>query len=109
MRLSDERCAPVEKGSKPLSGGQAAALSKEVSGWSLKDGELEREYRFKGFEEAMEFVNRVASVASGQDHHPDILVSYNRVTLTLATHKIGGLTRNDFIVAAKIDSLGPKE
>lgn len=106
MKLSGERCARIEKGHKPLGASEAAVLSKEVPGWSMKAGAIEREYRFKGFDEAMEFVNAVASIAAAEDHHPDILVSYNRVRLTLTTHKAGGLTRNDFIVASKIDSLG---
>lgn len=53
----------------------------------------------------MAFVNRVAAVAEEQRHHPDIRISYNKVRLTLSTHKIGGLSRNDFILAAKIDRL----
>lgn len=106
MKLSDERCSRVEKGDRPLPAAEAAELSKEVAGWSMKGGALEREYVFKGFTEAMEFVNRVAAIAAREDHHPDILVSYNRVRLTLTTHKAGGLTRNDFIVASKVDSLG---
>lgn len=109
MKLSDERCAPVEKGQKPLGRPEAEALSREVPGWSLRDASLEREYRFKGFEEAMGFVNRVAAIAAGEDHHPDIRVSYNTVGLVLTTHKTGGLTRNDFIVASKIDTIRPEE
>lgn len=65
----------------------------------------QREFRFKDFGKAMEFVNEVAEVAEEQDHHPDICVFYNKVNLTLSTHKIGGLSRNDFILAAKIDEL----
>ncbi|CAG1064821.1 4a-hydroxytetrahydrobiopterin dehydratase [uncultured bacterium] len=106
MKLSDEKCARVEKGQRPLSEVEAAGLSKEVGRWALKGAVLEREFGFKGFGEAMEFVNRVAGVAAAEDHHPDICVSYNKVSLKLSTHKIGGLTRNDFIMAAKIDGLG---
>lgn len=109
MKLSEEKCAPVEKGQPPLSGGQATGLSKQVPDWSLKDEVLERDFRFKGFDEAMEFVNKVAAIAASEDHHPDICVSYNKVSLKLTTHKIGGLSKNDFIVAAKIDELGLPE
>ncbi len=68
-----------------------------------RDTEIKREFRFKDFRQAMEFVNSVAAIANEQDHHPDIFISYNKVQLTLSTHKIGGLSLNDFIVAAKID------
>jgi 4a-hydroxytetrahydrobiopterin dehydratase len=106
MKLSEEKCARIEKGQRPLSEGEAAGLSREVDRWALRGAGLEREFGFKGFGEAMEFVNRVAGVAAAEDHHPDICVSYNKVSLKLSTHKIGGLTRNDFIMAAKIDELG---
>ena len=105
MKLSEERCRPVEKGERPLSEREAGELSREVPAWAHRDSLIEREFRFKGFDEAMEFVNEVAGVASSEDHHPDICVSYNKVDLRLSTHKIGGLTRNDFILAAKIDEL----
>jgi 4a-hydroxytetrahydrobiopterin dehydratase len=109
MKLSEESCAPIEKGQKPLSGGQATELAKQVSRWSLNDAALERDFKFKSFDEAMEFVNKVAAIAASQDHHPDMCVSYNKVSLKLTTHKIGGLSRNDFIVAARIDEMGLPE
>lgn len=105
MKLSEESCAPIEKGQKPLSGRQATELSKQVSHWSLNEASLERDFKFKGFDEAMGFVNKVAAIAAAQDHHPDMCVYYNKVSLKLTTHKIGGLSRNDFIVAARIDEL----
>lgn len=105
MKLSTEKCRRVEKGERPLGAAEAAELSREVPLWALRDSAVRREFRFKGFEEAMEFVNRVAVVAAREDHHPDMCVSYNRVSLGLTTHKVGGLTRNDFIMAAKIDEL----
>lgn len=75
----------------------------EIPQWSLGDREIIREFRFKDFREAMQFINSVATIVNEQDHHPDILISYNKVRLTFSTHKIGGLSMNDFIVAAKID------
>jgi 4a-hydroxytetrahydrobiopterin dehydratase len=77
----------------------------EVSGWKLKDAALAREFQFKNFGEAMSFVDKVAEAAESQGHHPDIFISYKTVRLTLTTHKIGGLSQNDFIMAAKIDQL----
>jgi len=71
----------------------------------LKNGRIEKSYRFRDFKEAMRFVNRVAELAESEGHHPDIYVSWNRVRLSLTTHSIGGLSDNDFILAAKIDRL----
>ncbi len=105
MRLYEENCAPPHQGDMPLPRDEAARLSAEVPLWSLMESSIEREFRFRDFKEAMAFANSVANVAEGQDHHPDILVSYNKVRLTLTTHKTGGLTRNDFILASRIDRI----
>lgn len=105
MKLSEESCKPVEKGEHQLAKGKVSELSREVPEWSLHDGAIEREFKFKGFDGAMEFVNEVAEVAASEDHHPDICISYNKVNLKLTTHKIGGLSKNDFIMAAKISEL----
>lgn len=66
---------------------------------------LRRVFEFADFREAMRFVNRVAEVAEAEGHHPDIAIHWNKVELTLWTHKIGGLHENDFILAAKVDAL----
>ena len=105
MGLADEKSHSIRAGEQPLSPEEAATLARDVPGWSLADGRIERELRFPDFEQAMAFVNKVAGIAQQEDHHPDILISYNKVRLVLSTHKIGGLSRNDFIVAAKIDRL----
>jgi 4a-hydroxytetrahydrobiopterin dehydratase len=105
MSLADEKSHPIAAGAQPLSKEEARALARDVPGWALVDGRIEEELRFPDFGQAMEFVNRVAGVAAREDHHPDIVISYNKVRLVLSTHKIGGLSRNDFIVAAKIDRL----
>ena len=83
-----------------------AEIQRELTtlpGWELKAGEITHLYKFKDFKEAMEFVNRVADLAEEADHHPDILIRYNKVTLTLSTHSAGGLTGKDFQLARKID------
>ncbi|MGD0766363.1 MAG: 4a-hydroxytetrahydrobiopterin dehydratase [Dehalococcoidia bacterium] len=105
MSLADEKSHPIAAGEQPLPGDEAKTLARDVPGWTLVDGRIEEDLRFADFGQAIEFVNRVAGVAAREDHHPDILISYNRVRLILSTHKIGGLSRNDFIVAAKIDRL----
>jgi 4a-hydroxytetrahydrobiopterin dehydratase len=75
------------------------------SGWSLneKGTGISKEYKFKDFLGAMNFVKKVAKIAQKENHHPDIHIFYNKVLLELSTHSIGGLSENDFILATKID------
>lgn len=84
---------------------EAQALLERVGGWKLKENRIQKIYTFKDFKESMEFVNRVADLAEEEGHHPDIAISWNKVTLTLTTHAIGGLSQNDFILAAKINKM----
>jgi 4a-hydroxytetrahydrobiopterin dehydratase len=105
MKLAEMTCSPIKKDTAPLALTEAKALMPQIPAWSLGEKEIKREFRFKDFREAMVFVNKVAVAANEQDHHPDIGISYNVVQLTLSTHKIGGLSLNDFILAAKIDLL----
>jgi len=100
---------PVTKSTVPLSRQEVVLLLREIPDWSLGEQTIGREFHFKDFRSAMDFVDRVAQIANKQDHHPDIFISYNRVQITLSTHKIGGLTRNDFIVASKIDLLANQQ
>lgn len=80
---------------------------KQVPGWTrdVPSTRIHKQFTFKNFVKAIEFVNKVAALAEEEGHHPDILVNYAKVTLTLWTHAIGGLSENDFIVAAKINDL----
>jgi 4a-hydroxytetrahydrobiopterin dehydratase len=71
--------------------------------WTFSGGEIQRRYKFSEFVSAMAFVNHVAAEAEKMDHHPDILIQYNKVTLTLSTHSAGGLTSMDFELAKRID------
>jgi 4a-hydroxytetrahydrobiopterin dehydratase len=103
MKLAEQTAKPIAKGTLPLTQIEAEALVRDIPLWSLGIASINREFHFKNFREAMEFVNRVAALANEQDHHPDIAISYDKVRLTLSTHKIKGLSLNDFIVAAKID------
>ena len=75
-----------------------------LQGWELREGKISRLYRFKEFMESIEFANRVAKLAETHDHHPDILIRYNKVQLTLVTHSAGGLTEKDFQLAREIDT-----
>ena len=76
---------------------------KKLPGWSLKDGAIGKQYTWPSFPEAIKFVNQVADLAEQADHHPDILINYRRVTLTLSTHSEGGITQKDFDLAAQIE------
>lgn len=76
---------------------------KTLTGWELKEGQITKLYKFKDFVEAIAFVTRVADLAEAADHHPDILIRYNKVTLTLSTHSAGGLTEKDFSLAHQMD------
>jgi 4a-hydroxytetrahydrobiopterin dehydratase len=104
--LAARRCAPCERGTPPLTEAEASALLPGVREWEVRESKaLRRRFRFRDFAAAMVFVNAVAALAEEEGHHPDIRISYNRVTLDLTTHAIGGLSENDFILAAKIDRL----
>jgi len=105
--LAGRSCVPCRGGVAPLSEDAARDLMRQIPGWGLeeKGTRLKRAFDFADFVGAMRFVNRVADVAEAQGHHPDIAIHWNRVELTLWTHKIGGLHENDFILAAKIADL----
>ncbi|HXK32984.1 MAG TPA: 4a-hydroxytetrahydrobiopterin dehydratase [Dehalococcoidia bacterium] len=89
-----------------LSKDEARARLGGLQGWKLDDDEIEKEYRFADFKQAMAFVNRVAELAEQANHHPDIEIKYNRVELSLSTHSEGGLTDKDFALAEQIDAAG---
>ncbi|MBF6600418.1 MAG: 4a-hydroxytetrahydrobiopterin dehydratase [Dehalococcoidia bacterium] len=76
----------------------------EHGGWARRGDEISKQYRFDDFRRAMAFVNRVADEANALDHHPDITIQYNRVTMMLSTHSEGGVTEKDFALATKIDA-----
>jgi len=106
--LTAKKCEPCEGGTEPLSTSEAKAYVEQTPAWQLITDDTHkviRDLQFKNFAEAMKFVNRVADVAEEEGHHPNIYISWNKVNLELYTHSIGGLSENDFIMAAKIDAL----
>jgi 4a-hydroxytetrahydrobiopterin dehydratase len=104
--LSSKTCVPCRGGVPPLRGQELASFQQQVPQWRVIDEHhLTREFTFPDFKSALGFVNRVGAVAEEQGHHPDILLTWGRVVLTLWTHKIDGLTESDFIMAAKMDKL----
>ena len=105
MDLKRKHCVPCEGGTPALTPEDVSRLLAEVDGWEGRDGKIHKRLRFGDFAGAMAFVNRVAALAEAEGHHPDFCVHYNRVDLTIWTHAIGGLSENDFILAAKVDGL----
>ncbi len=105
--LTKRKCQPCEKGTPPLSSDRIQQYLAQVSGWELVEGKLLRkQLKLKDFMSAVQLINRIAEAAEADDHHPDIhLTGYRRLTIELATHAIGGLSDNDFILAAKLDAL----
>ncbi|MCI0566251.1 4a-hydroxytetrahydrobiopterin dehydratase [bacterium] len=105
MTLSNKKCVPCEGGVPPLARGEIEELKKETPEWRVIDNaKIEREWKFADFALALAFVNKVGEIAESENHHPDILLfGWNKVRLSLSTHAIGGLSENDFILAAKID------
>lgn len=100
--LAAERC---RSGAPRLPHGEAAALVSALPGWRVVDDTLHKVFSFADFDATMAFVNALADVARSQDHHPDFTVSYARCAVTFSTHDAGGLTRNDFICAARTEGL----
>lgn len=108
-QLADRTCIPCRGGVPPMERPQAQQMLAELGAeWQLRENGylfLEKTYRFKDFSEALDFVNRVGALAQEQAHHPDIYLSWGRVTVQIWTHKIKGLTESDFVFAAKCDRL----
>lgn len=103
--LADKTCVPCKGGVPPLTAEEIAPLAAELSAhWSVVDGHhLEASFDFPDFAAALEFTNRLGAIAEEQWHHPDLLVAWGKVGVTLWTHKIDGLSEADFVLAAKFD------
>ena len=107
--LISEKCTACRRDAPPVSEAEIAELTPQVADWTLLEREgiprLERVFRFQNFADALQFSNRVGALAEEEGHHPAILTEWGRVTVTLWTHKIRNLHRNDFIMAAKVDAI----
>lgn len=107
--LADKQCTPCRGGIPPLRGNELDALRQKVPGWTIaNEHHLQREFRFPDFKQALEFVNQVGALAEQEGHHPDMLLAWGKVEITLWTHKNDGLTESDFIMAAKIDRVAER-
>ena len=107
-QLCTKKCAPCEGDVPKLTSAEAEAQIKQITGWelTLNHERIRKTWITKNFMAALNFCNHVACVAECEGHHPDLhLESYRKVTIEIYTHAIGGLSENDFILAAKIDSL----
>ena len=107
MDLAAKTCVPCEGGVPRLTPGQVEALRPGVPTWTVDDEgrKLHRRFEFPDFKAALGFVNAIGAVAEDEQHHPDFCVKYSLVDVAISTHAIGGLSENDFILAAKIDKI----
>jgi 4a-hydroxytetrahydrobiopterin dehydratase len=107
--LRQMHCTPVRKEDRPLSEDEIREYAREIPGWKIVSREdaqrLERVFRFRDFSAALAFTDQVGELAEAEDHHPALLTEWGRVTAAWWTHRIGGLHRNDFIMAAKTDEV----
>ncbi len=107
--LTRERCTACRPDSPAVSAAELPALLREIPAWRVVEREgvrrLERLFTFPDFAAALAFSNRVGAAAEAEGHHPALLTEWGRVTVTWWTHAIGGLHRNDFIMAARTDAL----
>lgn len=106
--LVRRKCGPCEGGVPPMTAEEVQEQVQNLPGWTVTHGgqRIKREWRAKNFQAAIDFFNRIAELAEEEGHHPDLqLTGYRNVAVELWTHAIGGLSENDFILAAKIDQL----
>ncbi len=103
-KLTQKKCGPCEAGTPPLKPGEFKPFMAQISGWDIEVNRyLAKEFTFKDFQSALDFVNVIGSIAEEEGHHPDLYLTWGKVGVKLFTHKINGLSENDFILAAKID------
>jgi 4a-hydroxytetrahydrobiopterin dehydratase len=102
--LLTAHCRPLD-GRAAIGAGQAAAQLAVLPEWRLADGAISRIYRFTDYLHTIAFVNALAYMVHHEDHHPDLVVGYDRCEVRFSTHSAGGLTQNDFICAAKADAI----
>ena len=102
MTLATEHCSPK---APALDDAACAALLAHVPGWAIIDGKLQSSFTFRDYYQTIAFVNALAWISHQQDHHPDLMVSYKLCAVSYSTHSAGGLSRNDFICAARASAL----
>lgn len=103
--LADRKCRPCEGGVAPYGEAEAREMLAQLKGWIIENGRLVKVFPFRDYYQTMAFVNAVAWVSHREDHHPELVVSYNKCRVEYWTHAIDGLSENDFICAAKCDAI----
>ncbi len=103
--LSGKHCTPCEGGTLPIDSFAVEKLLQRLEGWEEKEGRIEKLFQFKNHFQTMTFVNAIAWISLRENHHPDLHVGYNTCRVSYTTHAINGLSKNDFICAAKVDEL----
>ena len=109
VNLAAEHCVAIRGGEAKLAESEIQDLLHHIQQWEVREvngmKRLEKVFKFKNFAEAIEFTNKVGRIAEEEDHHPLLVTEWGKVTVNWWTHKIGGLHKNDFIMAAKTDAL----
>jgi 4a-hydroxytetrahydrobiopterin dehydratase len=106
--LAKQVCEPCNERTPAVVGDEARRLHREVPEWTLEEARLVREWTLRDFQDALAFANDIGDLAEAEGHHPDLhLTGYKHLRVELTTHAIEGLSRNDFVLAAKIDRLRP--
>jgi 4a-hydroxytetrahydrobiopterin dehydratase len=107
MALKEKKCKPCSGEETPLKGNDVKEFLNELKGdWkSVDDKKIRNTFPFENFKQGIDFVNKVAELAEEEEHHPDVCIHYKEVEVEISTHAIGGLSENDFILAAKIDEI----
>jgi 4a-hydroxytetrahydrobiopterin dehydratase len=108
--LLSKKCIPCEGGTAPLTPEEVATYMQQVSDWRVSEDNkvISKQFKFKDFAEALTFTNQIGAIAEEEGHHPDLMLGWGKVGVSLTTHEADGLSENDFILAAKIDALNHK-
>lgn len=109
MALADKTCISSKSALLHLTMEEAETFQKETPDWQIIDNHIERTFTFPNFVNAMRFAVRIAKVAEEQKHHPDLHISWGIAKVDVSTHSVGGLSENDFILAAKIDKIAKSD
>ncbi len=105
-KLADKHCIPCRGSVAPLKGAELISFAEQLPGWTIvEEHHVAKSYSFADFKTALDFVNRVGTVAEQEGHHPDLCLAWGKVDVQIYTHKIRGLTESDFVMAAKIDQV----
>ncbi|MCP4902832.1 MAG: 4a-hydroxytetrahydrobiopterin dehydratase [bacterium] len=98
-------CVAIPEGTQPLDDHAVGHLMNHIDGWDRTDCQISKTFQFEDHFKTIAFVNALAWISHREDHHPELVVGYNTCGVTYSTHTVGGLSRNDFVCAAKVDAL----